>query len=105
MTKKQNAREQAYEALLAIEKDGRQSHLVIREKWNEAALQKEAAENAAREKAFFLRLVQGVLEYRLQLEYVIGLYSRTPVKKMKPQIRVILQTGVYQILYMYQFLY
>ena len=124
MTKTISTREFAYEALLAVERDGMQSHLVIRD-----VLQKmkcavpeesrigadDAAEsgagkngagsaagerNPARERAFFLRLVEGTIEYRLQLDYIINLYSKTRTQKMRPGIREILRMAVYQILYM-----
>ena len=110
----------AYEALLAVDRDGRQSHLVIRDMLREAenssAESGSSAKNgdstkngsagegdgsaAVRDKAFFLRLVEGTLEYRLQLDYVIGLYSRMKINKMRPGIREILRMGVYQIFYM-----
>ena len=101
-------REFAYEALLAVERDGMQSHLVIRD-----FLQKmksgSGAENdssasgervSARDRAFFLRLVEGTIEYRLQLDYIIDRYSKTKTQKMRPGIREILRMAVYQILYM-----
>ena len=89
---KKSIREQAYEALLAVTRDGMQSHLVIR-----GYLQK--MENST-DRAFFLRLVEGTLEYRLQLDYVIDQYSKTRTAKMRPGIREILRMAVYQILYM-----
>ena len=121
MTRVDSPRELAYEALLAVDRDGRQSHLVIRDMLQEAggsggkndsgARNGSAWENSgnagknsvsgdARDRAFFLRLVEGTLEYRLQLDYVIGLYSRTKINKMRPGIREILRMGAYQILYM-----
>ena len=52
------------------------------------------------EKAFFTRLAEGTVERCLELDYVIGCFSRTPVRKMKPVIRGILRMGAYQLLYM-----
>ena len=42
----------------------------------------------------------GVIERRLTLDYLIGCYSRTPVKKLQPAVREILRSGLYQLLYM-----
>lgn len=53
-----------------------------------------------KEKAFFKRLTEGVLERRITLDWVLDSYSKTPVKKMKPLIRNLLRLSAYQILYM-----
>ena len=53
-----------------------------------------------RDKAFLKRLVDGVTERRLQLDYVLEQFSSLPVRKMKPLIRCVLRMGVYQILFM-----
>ena len=105
MSKPEKTRETAYEALLAIAKNGGQSHLVIRDVLQAFDAGKtgntEDAENRRRrDRAFLTRLIEGTVEYRLQLDYVISLYSRTPLPKMKPQIREILRMAVYQILHM-----
>ena len=52
------------------------------------------------ERAFLKRLVEGVLERQLELDYIIDTYASLPVRKMKPFIRVLLRLSVYQILYM-----
>lgn len=95
MTKHTSTRELAYEALLAVDRDGMQSHLVIRD-----MLQKLRSGEEMRERAFFLRLTEGTIEYRLQLDHVINRYSKTKTQKMRPGIREILRMAVYQILYM-----
>lgn len=107
MAKTISTREYAYEALLAVERDGMQSHLVIRDMLQkmkagraDTAGTGEGEQNPARERAFFLRLVEGTIEYRLQLDYIINLYSKTKTQKMRPGIREILRMAVYQILYM-----
>ena len=53
-----------------------------------------------RDKAFLKRLVDGVTERRLQLDYVLEQFSSLPVRKMKPLIRCVLRMGAYQILFM-----
>ena len=63
-------------------------------------IQKYLPQLPERDRAFFLRLAEGTLEYRIQLDYVIDQFSKTKTKKMRPGIREILRMAVYQILYM-----
>lgn len=53
-----------------------------------------------REKAFIKRVSEGTIERRLQLDYVLDQYSKTPVIKMKPLMRELLRMSVYQLLFM-----
>lgn len=53
-----------------------------------------------REKAFIKRVCEGCIERRIQIDYVLDLYSRTPVRKMKPFIRELLRMSTYQLLFM-----
>ena len=46
------------------------------------------------------RLFEGSLERLIELDYIINLFSKTPVKKMKPVIASILRITVYQIRFM-----
>lgn len=94
MTERVNMREAALEVLLSVNRDGEKSHRIIRsvlEKYQYLPRQ---------ERAFFTRLCEGTLEYRLQLDYILEAFSRTPVRKMKPAIREILRMAVYQMRYM-----
>lgn len=52
------------------------------------------------EKSFIKRLYEGVLERQIELDYVLDLYSKVKVNKMKKVIRAIMRMSVYQILYM-----
>lgn len=91
---KVNLRELILEILLEISKEERHSHLVIRgtlEKYQ--YLEKQ-------ERAFITRVCEGTLEYRLRLDYILNQYSTVPTEKMKPVIRELLRSGVYQMLYM-----
>lgn len=93
-TVKVNERELALDILLLVTRDGVHAHLAMGQ-----ALEKyQYLEKRSR--AFISRLVQGTLERMIELDYVIDCFSRTPVKKMKPVIRCILRSGVYQLLYM-----
>ena len=52
------------------------------------------------QKAFVTELVNGTLRNRILIDHIIDSYSRKPSSKMKPFIRELLRTGVYQILRM-----
>lgn len=53
-----------------------------------------------RDRAYISRVVNGTLEREITLDYVLNLYSKTPVRKMKPLIRNLMRSAVYQILYL-----
>lgn len=53
-----------------------------------------------KKKAFIKKLSTGVLERETELNYIIDCFSKTKTNKMKSVIRLIMQMGVYQILYM-----
>lgn len=55
-----------------------------------------------RDRAFLDRLVMGVTERAIELDYIIDSFSKTPSRSMKPVIRHILRMGVYQLKYMDQ---
>lgn len=89
-----NVRELSLEALLSIEREEAYSHVVISgilDKYNYLE---------AQEKAFIKCLTEGTLERRIEIDHCIDLFSKTPVKKMKPLIRELLRMSVYQILFM-----
>lgn len=94
MTEKINIRELALAVLLeAGKKEQKSSQLIhsVLEKYQYLPRQ---------DRAFFTRLCQGTLEYRLQLDYILDVYSRVPARKMKPVVREILRMAVYQLKYM-----
>lgn len=53
-----------------------------------------------RDRAFIRRLSVGTIERMLELDYIINWFSKTKTEKMKPVIRAILRSGVYQLKYM-----
>ncbi len=53
-----------------------------------------------RDQSFLKRLIEGTIERRITIDHVLDLYSTTPVRRMKKEVRVILRMGVYQLLYM-----
>lgn len=52
------------------------------------------------QKALVTQLVNGTLRNMLHIDYIIGKFSKTPIKKMKPLILNSLRVGIYQIMYM-----
>lgn len=89
-----NTREIAYTVLLDIEKNNTFSNIAL----SKALRINQFAEK--KDRAFVTRLVEGVTELKIRLDYVINDYSKSKVNKLKPPIRVILRMGVYQLLYM-----
>ena len=93
-TAKINERELVLDILLLVTRDGVHSHIALAEVLDKYQyLEKKS-------RAFISRLSQGTLERMIELDEVIDQYSKTPVKKMKPVIRCIMRSGVYQLLYM-----
>lgn len=89
-----NTRELILGILLEVNKEGQYSHLVIRstlEKYQYMEKQ---------ERAFITRVCEGTLEYKIRLDYILNQFSTVPAEKMKPVIRELLRSSVYQILYM-----
>ena len=83
------------EILLLLDREPeRLSHLVLRQTMDKYDYLKEE------DKALIKTLTEGTLERRLTLDYVIDLFSKTRTEKMKPMIRILLEQGAYQLLYM-----
>ncbi len=94
MTEGTQMREIILEVLLQITRDGEHSHLAIRH-----ALDK-VQYLPRQERAFINRVCQGTIEHRIRIDYVIDRYSSVRTGKMKPVIRNILRSAVYQLLFM-----
>lgn len=94
MTKPVSEREIVLAVLTEVLEDGRFSHVVLRsvlEKYQ--YLQK-------KERAFITRVTEGTLEHLIEIDYILDTFSKIEVKKMKPVIRNILRSSVYQLKYM-----
>lgn len=87
-----SAREAAVKMLLAVCKDKQFSH-VVKSSYLDKVGEK-------RERALATRLFEGCLERMIELDYILNLFSKTPVKKMKPVIAAILRMTVYQLRFM-----
>ncbi len=94
MTKGTDIRELALGILLEVSEGSEYSHIALRnvlEKYQ--YLEKQ-------ERSFLTRLVEGTLERRIWLDYVIDQFSSVKVRKQKPVIREILRLSVYQLRFM-----
>ena len=89
-----NIRAVVLDILTEIEKEGEFSHITI----NNALLKYQYLDRTQR--AFIDRLSLGTIECRIEMDYILNQYSKTPVNKMKPLIRRIMRMAVYQIIYM-----
>jgi len=94
MTKETDSREIALDILLEILERGGYSHIILLQALNKYQYLDKS------ERAFISRIVEGTVEYLLQIDYIIDSFSNTKVSKMKPVIRTILRMSVYQLIYM-----
>ena len=76
-----NLRAVVLDILEEIESNNEFSHIII----NNALLKYQYLDKNKR--AFISRLSLGTIENRIELDYIIGQFSKTPVRKMKPLIR------------------
>lgn len=88
-----SARQIAYEILLKIEVDKAFSNLAI-----DSAVK--MCNPDSTDCAFISRLVYGVVERKITLDYVVSRHLSNPAKKMKPEVLTVLRMGTYQILFM-----
>ncbi len=94
MTKAVNERELVLGILLEITKNGEHEHIILRNTLSKYQYLEK------RERAFITRVVEGTLEHMIEIDYIINQFSKVKVNKMKPVIRTIIRSAVYQILYM-----
>ena len=94
MTDSVNSRELVLAILLAVTKDGIYSHVAISDVLTKYQyLEKQ-------ERSFITRVSEGTLERMLELDYIINQFSSVKVNKMKPVIRCIIRSAVYEMKYM-----
>ena len=80
--------------LLEVTRDGEYSHIALRNVLNKYQYLDK------KERAFITRVTEGTLEHMIEIDYIINQSSNTKVNKMKPVIRCILRSAVYQLKYM-----
>ena len=94
MTKTVNERELVLGILMETVENSQYSHIVLRDvlaKYQYLSRQ---------ERAFITRVSEGTLEHLIEIDYILDQFSKVKVKKMKPIIRNLLRSAVYQLKYM-----
>ena len=81
-----SARRIAYDVLYKVYRDSAYSNIAL-----DAALEEEQPDN--KDRAFISMLVYGVTERTITLDYQLERYLSQPLKKLKPQVLVILRIG------------
>lgn len=94
MTNSVNGREIVLEILLEVTEKGQFSHIVLRDTLGKYQYLDK------RDRAFITRTVDGTLEHMIEIDYILDQFSKVKVRKMKPVIRAILRSAVYQLKYM-----
>lgn len=87
------ARQVAFLTLLKIEKDKAYSNIAL-----DSAVKAYSLDST--DCAFISRLVYGVTERKITLDFVFSKFLKQPLKKLKPELLIILRLGTYQILFM-----
>ena len=94
MEKKENIRELAVEMVKEISAGNQYSHILIKNVLDKYAYL------PSYDRAFLKKVTEGTIERQITIDYVLNQFSKVPVKKMKPFIRNLMRTSVYQILYL-----
>ena len=92
-SKENTARSLAFDSLIALERDGRYSNLEV-----DSRLKKSGLSDADR--GLYTRLVYGVTERRITLDYIISQFSDTPLDLLDADVKTALRLGVYQLRFM-----
>lgn len=88
-----NPRKLAVKVLLKINTDFAYSNLTLNSVFK-------VSDASASEKALATALVYGVLDRKITLDYVLGKFLKTPLKKVAPFTKEVLRTALYQIMFM-----
>lgn len=80
--------------LLEVTRDGQYSHIALSNVLSKYQYLDK------KERAFITRVTEGTLEHMIEIDYIINQFSNVKVNKMKPVIRCILRSAVYQLKYM-----
>ena len=94
MTKTVNERELVLGILMEVTENGQYSHIVLRDVLSKYQYL------TKQERAFITRVTEGTLEHLIEIDYILDQFSKVKVKKMKPVIRGVLRSAVYQLKYM-----
>ncbi|MDD3401911.1 MAG: 16S rRNA (cytosine(967)-C(5))-methyltransferase RsmB [Hespellia sp.] len=94
MSKAVSERELVLAVLLEVTRENTYSHIALRN-----VLEKYQYLDK-KERAFITRVSEGTLEHMIEIDYMINQFSKVKVNKMKPVIRNIIRSAVYQLKYM-----
>ena len=95
MGRQVNEREIVLAVLMEITENGAYSHKILGEVLSKYQYLEK------KERAFITRVTEGTLEHLIEIDYILDQFSKVKVKKMKPVIRNILRSGVYQLKYIW----
>lgn len=87
------ARAAALEALLRVDGEEGYSNIVL-----DSVLKKSSL--SPKDSSLATAIFYGVLERRITLDYIIGLFSKRSAGKVSPAVREILRMGAYQLLFL-----
>ncbi len=88
-----NAREIAFKVLSDIEKNKNYSNMSINKHFKELEIKDQ-------DRGFATELIYGVIENRNYLDYVMNKLSKMKAEKMQMHVRIFLEMGIYQILFL-----
>lgn len=94
MNRPVNERELVLDALIRIIEQNVFSHVAL----NQLLTKYQYLDK--KQRAFITRVTEGTLEHMLEIDYILDQFSSVKVKKMKPVIRNILRSAVYQLKYL-----
>ena len=94
MTDRANPRAQAMASLMSIEKNGRYPNIEV-----DVSLKGSEGMTDA-DRGLYTRLVYGVTERKLTLDWIISRFSKRPVAELDLDVVTALRLGIYQLAYM-----
>ncbi len=88
-----NERNLAFSILMKTESEGAYSNIEINKSFAVADID-------ARGRAFVTNIVYGVLQNKIRLDYIIGKFSKIPMRKITDDVKTVLRMGLYQLIFM-----
>ena len=88
-----NEREAVLDMFLSL-KSGKPSHIVLKDTLDSYMYLNKTS------RSFITRLYEGTIEKKIYIDFVINSFSKTPIRKMKPIIKILVEISVYQIFFM-----
>ena len=88
-----NERNLAFSILMKTESEGAYSNIEINKSFAASGID-------ARGRAFVTNIVYGVLQNKIRLDYIIGRFSKIPMRKITDDVKTVLRMGLYQLIFM-----